>query len=125
MNMAWFGRLRLARRVAGATVLLIGMPVLSVSLTVGTAAASGAGKVAIYPGMSGPEVMAAGSDGALWFTNNANNSIGRITTTGTVKNYADPSISSPVGIAAGPDGALWFTNNAGARSSGDRRRRRR
>ena len=51
-----------------------------------------------------------GADGALWFTNEGNNSIGRITTAGVVSNFTDPSISRPTIIAAGPDGGLWFTN---------------
>ena len=55
--------------------------------------------------------IAAGPDGALWFTNDKNNSIGRITTSGTVTNDTGTGISQPQGIAAGPDGALWFTND--------------
>jgi virginiamycin B lyase len=53
---------------------------------------------------------AVGPDGALWFTNPGNNSIGRITTTGTVTNYKGHGIADPEGIITGPDGALWFTN---------------
>ena len=52
----------------------------------------------------------AGPDGALWFTNSGNNSIGRVTASRQVTNYTDISISRPQGITAGPDGALWFTN---------------
>ena len=63
----------------------------------------------IYPGALGPDEIAAGPDGALWFTNRGNNKIGRITTAGTVTTYTDPGISDPWGIAPGPDGALWFT----------------
>src|SRR5229473_1064862 len=59
--------------------------------------------------ISKPSGIAAGPDGALWFTNYGNGSIGRITTAGKVTTYTDPSISLPYGIAAGPDGALWFT----------------
>src|SRR5207302_2167281 len=98
------------RRLARSIVLLVGLPVLTFGLTVGTAAASGAGRVTIYPGIYLPSGIAAGPDGALWFTNSGNSSIGRITTAGTVTNYTGPGISQPVGIAAGPDGALWFTN---------------
>ncbi len=61
-------------------------------------------------GISYPQGIAAGPDGALWFTNTGNNSIGRITTSGTVSNYAGTGVSYPLSIAAGPDGALWFTN---------------
>jgi hypothetical protein len=53
----------------------------------------------------------AGPDGALWFTNQRNNTVGRIDpATGAVANYAGPGISEPYGITTGPDGALWFTN---------------
>jgi len=62
-------------------------------------------------GISGPWGIAAGPDGALWFTNELNNSIGRITTSGTVTNYTDASINQPASIAAGPDGALWWANS--------------
>src|ERR1017187_5657992 len=61
-----------------------------------------------------PLGIAAGPDGALWFTNQANNSIGRITTGGVVTNYTGTGISGPNGITVGPDGALWFTNNGNA-----------
>jgi streptogramin lyase len=72
---------------------------------------AGGGVITIYPGVSQPWGITAGSDGALWFTNQNNNSIGRITTAGVVTNYTGAGISGPTGIAAGPDGALWFTNN--------------
>ena len=70
-------------------------------------------------GIDHPEGIAAGPDGALWFTNSdfTNDSIGRITTTGVVTNYTDPGISSSVGITAGPDGALWITSGNGSDSA--------
>jgi virginiamycin B lyase len=60
---------------------------------------------------SGPVGITSGPDGALWFTENATNQIGRVTTAGVVSNvFSIPtSGSDPDGIAAGPDGALWFT----------------
>jgi streptogramin lyase len=58
-----------------------------------------------------PGWIAAGSDGALWFTNAT--SIGRITTRGVVTLYKHKSIRSPQGITVGRDGALWFTNSEG------------
>jgi virginiamycin B lyase len=61
-------------------------------------------------GISSPEGIAVGPDGALWFTNNGNDSIGRITTAGVVTNYTGTGIYEPDGIVAGSDGALWFTN---------------
>ena len=63
------------------------------------------------PGMDGPQGITVGPDGALWFTNFANNTIGRITTDGVVTNYyTGVGIDGPQGITVGPDGALWFTN---------------
>ena len=57
-----------------------------------------------------PFGITAGPDGALWFTEFANNTIGRISTTGVISEYPIPTIGAgPYGITAGPDGALWFT----------------
>jgi CSLREA domain-containing protein len=57
-----------------------------------------------------------GTDGALWFTEQSADRIGRITTAGVITEYALPSPgSSPTGITAGPDGALWFTEQYGNR----------
>jgi streptogramin lyase len=76
------------RLLAARAAVLLGLPILILSLAVGTAAASGAGKVKIYTGkgISAPSRIAAGPDGALWFTNLGDlngTSIGRITTTVT------------------------------------------
>jgi streptogramin lyase len=60
---------------------------------------------------SGPNRIAAGPDGNLWFTQNVGG-IGRITPTGDITEFAIPSPNSgPVEIAAGPDANLWFTQN--------------
>jgi len=60
-------------------------------------------------GTSGPYGTATGPDGALWFTENSSNAIGRITPSGEVVEYALPTAKAgPVGIAARPDGAVWF-----------------
>jgi virginiamycin B lyase len=81
-----------------------------------------AGVVTRYsdPSIQGATNITVGSDGALWFTNEAAStsnggsffdaSIGRITTSGVVTNYSDPSIDGPIDIAAGSDGALWYAN---------------
>jgi virginiamycin B lyase len=61
-----------------------------------------------------PGAIAAGPDGALWFT--TSNSINRITTAGTITNSFPvdaatghfPTASG--GITSGPDGALWFVS---------------
>ena len=54
--------------------------------------------------------ITAGPDGALWFTNPRNKTIGRITTYGWVKEYKGNGIGNPWVITAGPDGALWAGN---------------
>lgn len=60
---------------------------------------------------NGPNSIAAGPDGAMWFTEITGfntGKIGRITTSGSITEYGIPFPSQPYGIAAGPDGALWF-----------------
>jgi virginiamycin B lyase len=87
-------------------------------------AATTVGVVTSYTDRSilGPYWIAAGPDGALWFTNEGASpgagSIGRISTSGAVSNYTDLSISQPLGITTGPDGSLWFTNSFGPGSIG-------
>jgi virginiamycin B lyase len=59
---------------------------------------------------SNPTGIAAGPDGALWFTEYNSGKVGRITTWGTFTEFPIPTAQSgPLGIAVGPDGALWFT----------------
>jgi virginiamycin B lyase len=65
------------------------------------------------------EAIAAGPDGALWFTmydeeamyngDPRASGIGRITTAGKVTVFRGRTIEGPGGITAGRDGALWFT----------------
>ncbi len=55
-----------------------------------------------------PGALAAGPDGALWFTDSFESRIWRATTTGALSWFASPS-GQPTSSAAGPDGALWFT----------------
>jgi streptogramin lyase len=57
-----------------------------------------------------PDQIAAGPDGALWFTEQNGDRIGRITTAGRLTETAVPTPGSfASGIAAGPDGGMWFT----------------
>src|SRR4029077_18907320 len=59
---------------------------------------------------SGPRIITPGPDGALWFSENDANKIGRVTTTGAFGEFSIPTLSSGArGITAGPDGNLWFT----------------
>jgi len=62
------------------------------------------------------EGIAAGPDGALWFTEYTEgaNKIGRLTTGGSLTEYTIPTADAvPAGIAAGTDGALWFAEAHG------------
>jgi virginiamycin B lyase len=56
----------------------------------------------------GPIAVASGSDGARWFTNVANQGIGRLSH-GAFSFFSLPHPSVPYDIVAGPDGALWAT----------------
>ena len=54
--------------------------------------------------------MAAGQDGALWFTGALSNSIWRLDSNGQTTEYVLPTPgATPAGIVAAADGALWFT----------------
>lgn len=66
-----------------------------------------------------PAEITRGPDGALWFSEQGCNQIGRITTNGAITEYRLPPCTnncnlyppggpSPTGIVSGPDGALWF-----------------
>src|SRR4051794_7303894 len=66
-------------------------------------------EVAIPTPNSGPQGIAAGPDGNLWFTQQRSDQIGRITPSGTITEFGVPSNSRPAGITAGPGGNLWFT----------------
>jgi streptogramin lyase len=61
--------------------------------------------------------IAAGSDGALWFTQPTQDAtgafIGRITTSGSISILPYPlTVGTPDAMVAGPDGALWFVDGA-------------
>ncbi len=60
-----------------------------------------------------PGGITTGSDGALWFTEQDLDRIGRITVGGVLTEFALPGPRAPSYIAAGPDGNLWFTEQAG------------
>ncbi len=67
---------------------------------------------AIPPLPPGPRPwgIAAGSDGAMWFTEREGNNVSRITADGVITQFALPgSGRMPEEIVAGRDGALWFT----------------
>jgi streptogramin lyase len=64
--------------------------------------------------MRGTEGIAAGPDGAIWFTNYLGSSIGRITPDGVVTTFTNPRVRYPAAIITGRDDALWFTDDSGA-----------
>jgi virginiamycin B lyase len=69
------------------------------------------GSLTEYPiptASSKPLVIAAGADGALWFTETGVDKIGRITVSGAVTEYSLSQAGNLAAIAAGPDGAMWF-----------------
>jgi streptogramin lyase len=69
------------------------------------------------PPTSGPQNIAVGADGDIWFTIQNSNQIGRITpgSPNAISVWNVPTTNSqPNGIALGPDGNIWFTEyNAG------------
>jgi formylglycine-generating enzyme required for sulfatase activity len=67
---------------------------------------------------AGPQGIAAGRDGGIWFTERSANKIGRIDVAPphTMSEYQLPTpASGPYAITAGPDGNLWFTEHPGDR----------
>jgi virginiamycin B lyase len=60
----------------------------------------------------GPQVIVAGPDRALWFTEQdfiSGRKIGRMTLSGTITEFPIPGANPiPVSLVVGPDGALWF-----------------
>jgi streptogramin lyase len=63
-----------------------------------------------------PFYIAAGPDGAMWFTQFAGNRIGRITMDGAITEFSLPNARSGAwGITQGPDRAMWFTQKDGNR----------
>lgn len=63
----------------------------------------------------GPNGIAAGPDGNIWFTSRTNNRIGRITPQGQITTWGHPDMSLPREIVAGPDGNMWFTSSGNSR----------
>jgi streptogramin lyase len=61
------------------------------------------------PSTGVPEAIAAGSDGALWFSERYTTQIGRVTVGGRFKIYSFPMANHmSTDITPGLDGALWF-----------------
>jgi streptogramin lyase len=63
-----------------------------------------------------PHDPAVGADGALWFTEQMSNKLGRLDpATGTFKEYSliEGKNSGPHGLVADKDGNIWYTANFG------------
>ena len=107
---------------------LIPMALLSVLLTMTSqallsplvATAGGSGGVVSIPayGMDSPQDVTTGPDGALWFTNFDNNTIGRITTAGVVTNYTGTGIDDRQRSRPDPTGRCGSPTTATTRSGG-------
>jgi virginiamycin B lyase len=71
----------------------------------------------VVPQGGRPAGLTIGPDGAIWFTDNLRNAVGRMTPAGVfapAAGYAIPTAQSvPIDIVNGPDGALWFAEFAG------------
>lgn len=63
---------------------------------------------------SGPYGITAGRDGAIWFTEQKGNRIGRITTDGFITEYPIKTANAePHGIVVGENGSVWFAEECG------------
>jgi streptogramin lyase len=83
-------------------VIIIGFSPLQAQITEYSVPAG-----SLFNGLTG---IAAGPDGAMWFSGNRN--IGRITTAGVITVYPVPtSNDTSYSITPGPDGAMWFTES--------------
>jgi serine protease len=59
---------------------------------------------------SNPTYITRASDGAFWFTENANDTVSRIAVDGTTKEWTFPTANSgPFDIVEGADGNIWVT----------------
>ncbi len=87
-------------RVVVMTAVVLTAELLGIASAGGTAA----------PQVQGPNFIAAGPEGNMWFTEQVGNRIGRITPSGVVTEFSTglSPASFPLGIALGPDGNMWF-----------------
>jgi streptogramin lyase len=70
-----------------------------------------------------PELITAGSDGNLWFTDQGSPvAIGRITPAGAITEFVESNglekKSTPAFIAPGPEGSVWFTDDGEPKALG-------
>ena len=95
--------------------LLLALAVLGSSAALaGTAHATTITELPPLAAGSGPEGIAAGPDGNVWFVENRASRFGRVVpSTGKITDFSTGSgisaNSLPAEITPGPDGGLWFT----------------
>jgi virginiamycin B lyase len=56
----------------------------------------------LFAGTNLPNQLVTGPDGAVWFTNDGSDSIGRVTPSGGFRTFTGPGIDSPNTITVGP-----------------------
>jgi virginiamycin B lyase len=97
-------------RLASAIAIVVSIAAfVSAAASSPALAARGHLKEFVIPGNTpGPQDIAVGSDGALWFTE-INLGIGRLGRDGTFSNFSLSQGAQPLAIASGSDGALWAT----------------
>jgi streptogramin lyase len=109
---ARFSRRSLARVVLGSSIGLLAMLILpGAAMAIDEFPLTNPCPPAPLGGTCQPAGIAAGPDGRVWFTEEAGNRIGAITTSGVFSEYTSglsPG-GQPTKITAGPDGRLWFT----------------
>jgi virginiamycin B lyase len=97
---------------AGVRIGALLTAIVSVALFVPAASAAAPPELTEFPlaPAASPFGIALGSDGAMWFTERATDSIGRIETDGTLGPWTTlESNADPTAMAPGVDGAVWFT----------------
>src|SRR4051794_30787202 len=101
--------------------LLLALAVLGSSAALaGTAHATTITELPPLAAGSGPEGIAAGPDGNVWFVETRPSRFGRVVpSTGKITDFSTGSGISPNSLPAeitpGPDGGLWFTEEAPSR----------
>jgi streptogramin lyase len=92
------------RRLVGSAALIA-----SVLLLVGVAPAAASSVTLYHVPTSGaaPWGITNGPDGALWFTEDSGDNLGRISTSGAIHEFPLPAGSGALGLTTGPDGNLW------------------
>ena len=66
---------------------------------------------------AGPMAVTAGPDGAVWFTEDSVDGVGRIAPDGSITEFAGLTRHNPHGITTGPDGNVWFTESSSSKGS--------